>query len=640
MMREFARGQRVKLSDLTPSSTFDIGFQFVFPTTEVVDVCCFGIDGNDTLSDERYFIFYNQRSSPCGSLVATGTKGTDAEQFRIDLNRLPQHIRRLVFTATLDSDGTMSQLSSGLLRIMVGGIDILRYHFRGSDFGSEKALIVGELYFKDNWRFCAVGQGFAGGLSALLKHFGGVETTEETQQPTHSGATGTNNPSNSPQHASPGANPTPERKQSGELRCICCGKKPGLFGSLSFHKETGRCGNCEEKIRKALLKFQQAFILYTKDDTLSIEEWGSLQRGSAKEGLDWQEALTFVQADAIKFLERMLVSLFANGMINEEQERLFHRWLQDLGVTGNAARPLLDRLAGLKQAETQKALYRFRQLFRDYCQDGILTPEEWQSLRLTATQERLDWTQALTYVRGDALTFLERTLTMAFADGIITEEEERDFHRLRKNLAIPDSMMVPLIERLNYLKRLTEISQGILPTVQAGVMLESDEICHLEIAATYRRVRARAVDHISGRLVATNKQVHFVSNSGGFIIKLKNIMRVEDLPGAINLELSVKNGNGRYDVDDPLLAASIIKTLVRLDKRQLMKPQADGPSRHISREVKLAVWQRDQGKCVQCGARQYLEYDHIIPFSKGGASTESNVQLLCRRCNLEKGDRI
>ncbi|MGV0157167.1 HNH endonuclease [Rhodococcus sp. GB-02] len=43
---------------------------------------------------------------------------------------------------------------------------------------------------------------------------------------------------------------------------------------------------------------------------------------------------------------------------------------------------------------------------------------------------------------------------------------------------------------------------------------------------------------------------------------------------------------------------------------------------------------------MECGASTYLEYDHIIPFSRGGASTEGNVQLLCRACNLAKGARV
>ena len=57
----------------------------------------------------------------------------------------------------------------------------------------------------------------------------------------------------------------------------------------------------------------------------------------------------------------------------------------------------------------------------------------------------------------------------------------------------------------------------------------------------------------------------------------------------------------------------------------------------IPDSVRLVVWQRDLGKCVQCGQSERLKFDHIIPFSKGGSSTERNIQLLCESCNRSKG---
>jgi len=65
-----------------------------------------------------------------------------------------------------------------------------------------------------------------------------------------------------------------------------------------------------------------------------------------------------------------------------------------------------------------------------------------------------------------------------------------------------------------------------------------------------------------------------------------------------------------------------------------------GRSRRIQESVKDAVWRRDGGKCVQCGSNEYLEFDHIIPFSKGGANTKRNIQLLCESCNRAKSDNI
>lgn len=67
----------------------------------------------------------------------------------------------------------------------------------------------------------------------------------------------------------------------------------------------------------------------------------------------------------------------------------------------------------------------------------------------------------------------------------------------------------------------------------------------------------------------------------------------------------------------------------------------DEPDRLIPTPVKLAVWTRDRGRCVLCGATQNLHFDHVIPFSKGGTSlVAENIQLLCVQCNLRKSARI
>jgi tetratricopeptide (TPR) repeat protein len=60
----------------------------------------------------------------------------------------------------------------------------------------------------------------------------------------------------------------------------------------------------------------------------------------------------------------------------------------------------------------------------------------------------------------------------------------------------------------------------------------------------------------------------------------------------------------------------------------------------ISEAVRHAVWRRDGGRCVECGSRENLEFDHIIPFSRGGADTERNIQLLCGDCNRKKSATI
>jgi len=70
-------------------------------------------------------------------------------------------------------------------------------------------------------------------------------------------------------------------------------------------------------------------------------------------------------------------------------------------------------------------------------------------------------------------------------------------------------------------------------------------------------------------------------------------------------------------------------------------PAQSKPRRVIPTWVKVAVWQRDKGRCAVCGAEDDLHFDHIIPWSKGGSSfTPENIQLLCSRHNLQKRDKI
>lgn len=172
---DFVRGQKAKLQDLTPSRQIEVAVNVAPAAGQTIDLSCFGLDANGKLSDDRYFVFYNQKSSPCGGLAAAGPQGGSQEVFRIDLARLPATIKRMVFIATLDGTGTMATLGVSHLKICAGGQTCASYTFSGSDFKEEKAVMIAEIYHKDVWRFAANGQGFNGGLSALVAHFGGQE---------------------------------------------------------------------------------------------------------------------------------------------------------------------------------------------------------------------------------------------------------------------------------------------------------------------------------------------------------------------------------------------------------------------------------------------------------------------------------
>ena len=112
MAFSFEKGQKVKISSLTNSTKLDIEISAKDNHGLIYDMSCFGLDDTGECSDDRYFIFYNQRETPEKSIVLSRPLNENIERFQVELSKIPNNIKRLVFTLTIDGDDNMSKLLS------------------------------------------------------------------------------------------------------------------------------------------------------------------------------------------------------------------------------------------------------------------------------------------------------------------------------------------------------------------------------------------------------------------------------------------------------------------------------------------------------------------------------------------------
>ena len=148
-----------------------------------LDASAFMVKDDGKVRSDSDFIFYNQTKSTCGSVEHTGDNRTgegdgDDESVIILLDKVPTDIQRIIFCVTIhDAEirkQNFGQVSHAYARVVnkETNNEVTRYDL-SEDASIETAMIFGEIYRHSNeWKFKAVGQGYAGGLAALAKQYG------------------------------------------------------------------------------------------------------------------------------------------------------------------------------------------------------------------------------------------------------------------------------------------------------------------------------------------------------------------------------------------------------------------------------------------------------------------------------------
>ncbi|MCB1711039.1 MAG: TerD family protein [Candidatus Riesia sp.] len=188
MAISLTKGGNVSLTKVAPTLTkMNIGLGWDVRATDGapfdLDAIAFIQNNTSKVRSDSDFIFFNNKTSSCGSVVhqgdnLTGDGDGDDEVITVDLSKVPSDVDKLDVCVTIYDAATrkqtFGQVSNAFIRIVdaVSNTEIARYDL-SEDGSTETALVFGQLYrHNSEWKFKAIGQGFAGGLAPLAKHYG------------------------------------------------------------------------------------------------------------------------------------------------------------------------------------------------------------------------------------------------------------------------------------------------------------------------------------------------------------------------------------------------------------------------------------------------------------------------------------
>ncbi|GAB2510914.1 HNH endonuclease [Nocardia heshunensis] len=266
--------------------------------------------------------------------------------------------------------------------------------------------------------------------------------------------------------------------------------------------------------------------------------------------------------------------------------------------------------------------------------------EDWETLWDALRYQLIDRAAAVEMLRSTAHDHLERLVAFTFADGVVEQPDLDDFEDTVAELSLSGPLIEDLRRRLRRGRMLTRLRSGELPLAQTtGLHLDPDERVHLSLPAAHIRQLTRGTKRSEGRLIVSNRKIRFTGSDAGTEIPWARVVSVTSADGLVQVAATSARGGALLEVADPAYVAAAMEGALRIAKRLALAP-GRRDTRTIPPDVKAVVWQRDGGRCVECGDSHYLEFDHIIPISRGGATSPANLQILCRGCNRTKATHI
>lgn len=612
----------------------------------VVDAHALLLAESGTVRSDRDLVFFNAPRHVSQAVTIDQEPAPGTARLSVSLPRTESEVARIVVSGSLD-DGTFGEVGDLAVTVFDARGPVARFDIEDPD--AVDAMMFGEFYRRDEqWRFRAIGQGWTTGLAGMVTEFGVTVDDSDGQAGSKRGS----NP-----FASPG------RTDSYPAARWTDPPSPGP-PTAARAQHTRSPEGSSDRVPTGVSAASGTDPATTDDPHVSTDA----HRGPVPP----THAVTRPHPyhRAVDLTRRSTERLPAPPPPPPDPERAdWHRDPQDGtrmrwwdGTQWSTAthprrpvdarhctrcgNPLRRKLFGGHSgcdrcaAEIEEFLTHWGTRARRTLTASGPSGPEWSQLWATLRYQRIDENIGRTMLRDPGLGYVERLATFAFADGEIAQPELDAFEAAVDELMLTGPLIEDLRRRMHRGRALSRLREGELPVVRTpGLHLDPEERVHLDLPATHVRHLARGPKITTGRLIASNKKLRFVGAGAGTEMPWNRVVSVHVEHDSVIIAATSARGGAIFDVADPDYVAAALEGALRVAKRLVLTPgQRD--SRSIPQEVKAEVWQRDGGKCVECGSGHYLEFDHVIPLSRGGATSASNLQILCRSCNRTKGARI
>ncbi|APE33849.1 hypothetical protein BOX37_07550 [Nocardia mangyaensis] len=577
-------------------------------SAHAVDVHALLVTESGLVRGDGDFVFFNAPRHVSQAVTLDQQPALGTARLSVSLPRTEDEVARIVISASID-DATFDELDDLTLTVHAADGPVATFVVDGIE--DVQAMMFGEFYRRDGqWRFRAIGQGWAGGLAGLATEFGVTVDESVAGHPELPEAVRTERSSTSPRSSAAGSTHTADRAR-------LAATAPRHDTSTSESSEADRAGR--PTARPPELTRRVIDVPPPPPPDPELADWHPDPHAPGQ--LRWWDGDEWTGS--------------TRPHIHEHRAHC-----------GRCGNPLRRRFFGGHSqcksctAEVEEFLTHWRNRAVRVMTGPGTQSMEWIELWTALRFQRIDDQRGRAVLREVGTTHVERMVAFAFADGEVFAEELEAFEHVVSELALSGHIVDDLRRRMHRGRTLSRLRGGELPTVDTpGLHLDPDERVHLDLPAVHIRTLARGPRNTEGRLIGSSKKLRFVGDGTGIELPWNRVVSVHPEHGTVVLAATSARGGATFGVADPDYVAAALEGALRVSKRLVLTPgQRD--TRSIPQDVKAQVWQRDGGRCVECGDGHYLEFDHIIPLSRGGATSMTNLQILCRACNRAKGARI